>query len=329
MRVTPSCDTLYSVTICNRPSVQADPVVAYTGENYVVVWSDAWFTGAYYWIIASCVDTAGTVMDTGYCIGAEAMCSELRPDIAFDGERCLVIWFNYDEPYGVYGRFVDELGMPEDTVFTISTTLASYNVDPSVVFAGDRYLVAWADVRSGNSDLDIVAQFVSTEGELIGAPVVIATGPSNQIQPAAGYDGSVLLVTWCDDPVAIFGQELHPDGTLLGGNFRISDDMPYSRSHPAVHASAQNFLVVWSETRGGESDIFGNIDVAAPVEEDGPHPTVWQRATIFNDRLELPFDGAHRIYDVGGRDVTGLPMSSGIYFVEFGDRWLQKIIKVR
>jgi hypothetical protein len=309
--------------------VQADPAVACTGENYIVVWSDAWFTGAYYWLVASCVDTSGAILDTGHRIGAQAMRNELRPDIAFDGERCLVVWYNYNEPFGVYGRFVDQYGLPEDTVLTIAVTLASYNVDPSIVFAGDRYLIAWADKRFGYSDLDVMAQFVSTQGELIGTPVVIATGSGNQIQPAVAYDGNLLLVTWCEDPVAIFGQKLSPGGSILGGNFRISADLPFSRVSPAVRSSTQNFLVVWSETRDSESDIFGNIDVAAAVEESEPPPTAWRKATIFNDRFDFPFQDDYRVYDISGRDVTGLRVSRGIYFVEYGDRLIQKIIIVK
>jgi hypothetical protein len=309
--------------------VQADPVVVYTGAKYVVAWSDGWLTGGFYWIATSCVDTAGAVIDTGGFIGSQAMRSECRPDIAFDNDRCLVTWYNDDQPFGVYGRFVDEFGLPEDTVFRIATTLASYNVNPKIVFTGDRYLVVWADKRPGHSDLDICAQCVSTQGEVIGAPVIIATGSSNQLDPAVAYDGTILLVTWCEDPIAIFGQRLHPDGSLLGGNFRISDDLPYYSIDPAVQASTQNFLVVWSETRDGDSDIFGNIDVAAPVEEPVPPPTGWQNATMFIDRFELPFEGNYRVYDVSGRDVTSLPMSRGIYFVEYGDRRVQKVIKVR
>jgi len=309
--------------------VQADPVVAYTGAKYVVAWSDSWLTGGFYWIAASCVDTAGAVIDTGDFIGSQAMRSECRPDIAFDNDRCLVTWYNDDQPFGVYGRFVDEFGLPEDTVLTIAVTLASFNVNPSIVFAGDRYLVAWADKRPGYSDLDICAQFVSTQGEMIGAPMVIATGSSNQLDPAVAYDGNLLLVTWCEDPVAIFGQRLYLDGSLLGGNFRISNDLPYYRIDPAVQASTQNFLVAWSETRDGESDIFGNIDVAAPVEEPALPPTGWPCATLFIDRFELLFEGDYRVYDVSGRDVTGLPVSRGIYFIEFGDHRVQKVIKVR
>ena len=329
MRVTPACDTLNSVSICERPWVQTDPAVTYTGEKYVVVWSDAWFTGSHYWLASSCVDTAGNVLGTGVCVGAQSTCSELRPDIAFDGERCLVVWYNYNEPFGVYGRFLDQDGLPEDTVLTIAQTLASYNVDPKIVFAGDRYLVVWADKRDGYSDLDVIVRFVSTQGDLIGAPLVIATGASNQIQPAVAYDGDLLLITWCEDPIAIFGQHLHPDGTLLGSNFSISDDLSYYRVNPAVQSSTQNFLVIWSETRDGDSDIFGNIDVATPVGETNKPSALRRSATIFSGQFELPFEAGYRVYDISGREVTDLPVPRGIYFIEYSDRVIQKIVKVK
>jgi hypothetical protein len=309
--------------------VQADPVVVYTGAKYVVAWCDSWSTGGFYWITTACVDTAGVVIDTGGFIGAQAMRGEYRPDIAFDNNRCLVTWYNNDAPFGVYGRFVDDFGLPEDTVFKISSTLANYNINPSIVFAGDRYLLAWADKRPGYSDLDITAQFVSVHGELIGQPLTIATGPSNQLDPAVTYDGSVLLVTWCDDPHAIFGQKLHPDGTLISGNFMISDNLSDYRSHASVDASASNFLVVWSEIQDGETDIFGNVDTPAPIYEGTSHVTSWRSATFFGERIELPYAATYCVYDVCGRDVTNQSMTRGIYFIETEDHAVQKVIKVR
>ncbi len=309
--------------------VQADPVIAYTGAKYVVAWCDSWSTGGFYWVTTACVDTAGLVLDTCCFIGARAMRGEYRPDISFDSNRCLVTWYNNDEPFGVYGRFVDDFGLPEDTVFRIAATLANYNVNPSIVFAVDRYLVAWADKRPGYSDLDIMAQFVSVQGELIGSPLRIATGPSNQLDPAIAYDGSALLVTWCEDPYAIFGQKLHPDGTLISGNFMISDSLPYYRSHASVDASGLNFLVVWTEIRDGESDIFGNIDTPVPIYEVTSPVTTLRRATIFGEHMELPRAGTYRVYDVCGRDVTDQSMTHGIYFIETEDHAVQKVIKVR
>jgi len=329
VRVTPSLDTLYSVIICARPLVQTDPAVVYNGANHIVVWSDMRFTGSHYWIVSSCIDTSGAVLDTGFCIGAQELRNECRPDIAFDGDRCFVVWYNYDEPFGVHGRFVNENGQPEDEIIKVVTTLASYNVNPSITFAGGNYLVVWADKRPGFSDLDISGQFVSPQGELIGAPLLIATGSNNQLYPEVAYDGSVALVIWREATSAIFGQRVYPNGGLCGSNFRISDTLPYYRFNSGLDMSPTNYLVVWSETRVGETDIYGNVDPMTHVEESAVPVRDWRGATILSGRSAIPYAEGYRIYDVCGRDVTGQPVSCGIYFVEARDRIVQKIVRIR
>lgn len=329
MRVTPSLDTLYSVIICAEPFVQTHPVVEYNGGNYIVVWSDMRFAGGYSWIVSSCVDTSGAVLDNGYCIGAQGQTSECRPDIAYDGERCFVVWYNYDEPFGVHGRFVNENGQPEDMIIKVATTLASYNVNPSITFTGDNYLVVWADIRPGFSDLDISGQFVSPQGELIGAPLLIATGSNNQLYPEVAYDGSIALVIWREATSAIFGQRIYPDGSLCGGNFQISDTLSYYRFNSGLDMSPENYLVVWSEARTGETDIYGNVDLMTHVEESAVSVREWRGATIFSGTSAIPYAEGCRIYDVCGRDVTGQPVSCGIYFLETPDRIVQKIIRIR
>lgn len=308
-----------------------DPAVVFNGTKHIVVWSDARFTGAYYWLVASCVSTDGVVLDTGYCIGAQQMRSELSPDIAFDSERarCFVVWYNFDPPFGVYGRLLDETGQPMDTAVTVAVTIAGFNVNPSVVFAGGQYFVVWADVRPGSSDLDIYGQFVSISGQPARARLLIATGPNNQMYPEVAYDGSALLVIWREETMAIFGQRISASGTMLGGNFPVSDTMPYYRYNAGVAASPANFLVAWSEIRDGETDIVGNVDVAALVQEQSVDRTERRGATVFRGDLVLPGAGDYGVYDVSGRGVTGRPIAGGIYFITLGDRIVQKMIKVK
>jgi hypothetical protein len=52
-------------------------------------------------------------------------------------------------------------------------------------------------------------------------------------------------------------------------------------------------------------------------------------ATIVRGTLPLPADGECRIFDISGREVHKTSPAPGIYFIEFDDRIVQKIIKVR
>ncbi|MCK4940791.1 hypothetical protein KAS45_01750 [candidate division WOR-3 bacterium] len=330
VRVTPDCDTISSIEICTAPYIQTNPAVVYNDGKFVVVWSDVRFSQNYYWLVASCVDTAGVVLDTGYCIGAQAAQSECYPDVASDGSRCLVVWYCYHEPFGVYGRFVDENGQPDDTIITVASVQAGYNLNPKIVFAGDRYFTVWADKRPGYSDLDIYGQSVSPEGQLIGDRINIATGSSNQMYPAVAYNGDRFLVVWREATMAVFGQWLDLNGTLIDDNFCVSDSTPYYRFDVGVGASATNFLVAWSEVHADERDIFGNTDLVTGIEKTAQVlERTWHNATIFRGSLRLCGKERYTLYDVCGRKVTGVPGTSGIYYLTSEGKIVQKLIVFR
>lgn len=327
VRVTPGCDTISSLEICTAPYVQANPAVAYDDGKFFVVWSDAQFSQGYYWLVSSCVDTVGVVLDTGYCIGAQAAQSEYYPDIACDGSRCLVVWYAYHEPFGVYGRFVNSIGQPDDTIIILSPAEAGYNVNPKVVFANDRYFTVWADKRPGYSDLDVYGRFVSPAGQLIGDPILIATGSSNQMYPAVAYYGDRLLVIWREATMAIFGQWVDLSGTLVGGSFCVSDSTPHYRFRCDVDASSTNCLIAWSEVHANERDIFGNVDLVTRIEETVQVlEHTWQGATICRRTLRNIWREQYTFYDVCGRMIRGMPEGSGIYYIEKEGKILQKLI---
>jgi len=315
--------------ICAAAAVQRDPVVAYNGEDYVVAWSDMRFTENYFWLTVARVDTAGVVLDTGQCIGAQKALHECCPDIAFDGNRCLVVWYNNFEPYGVFGRFVDAQGQPDDSIITVANTLAGYNVNPSITFAGGDYLIVWADQRTGYTDLDICGQLVSPGGQLLGDHITVATGSLNQKYPQVCSDGTRFLVVWREGTTAIFGQWLDLNGSPIAGNFPISDGSPYYRFRAGVAASPENYLVAWSEVRDDETDIFGNNELPASVEDT--HQIVqreWPRATIFKSVFPMPEGTSYQLFDVCGREVTAASMTRGIYYLQVEGRIIQKLIKM-
>ncbi len=329
MRVTPQCDTFNSLIIHADEFVQSDPAVAFCGGNFVVVWSDARFTGGFYWLAALAVDTAGNVVDTSLCIGAQQYLDENCPDIASDGTRCLAVWHTGGEPFGIYGRFLDQAGMPIDTVMNLAATLAGSNLDPCVTYAAGRYLLVWADKRSGYSDLDIYGQFLSSTGSATGPMVTIATGPENQMHPAVCSDGTQFLVIWRDGTTCISGQWLDPNTGPVGGIFQISNNTPFYRFRPGVDASGSEFLAAWSEVRNDERDIFGSVEPGMYIE-NWPLNIPDLRNTASVIRGQLPsFTGQQvRIYDICGRTVTGRRVPPGVYYVRIGPNVLHKIVKI-
>jgi len=312
------------------PYIQSDPTVAFCGENFVVVWTDARFAQGHSWLAAAAVDTAGFIVDTSICVGAQTMANEECPDITFDGSRCLVVWYNYDQPFGVYGRFLDGSGLPEDTIINVATTSAGYNVNPSITFMAARYLVVWADTRAGSSDLDVSGQFLSVTGSAIGEKFTIATGPANQMYPRVCNNGTHFLVVWREGTMAIYGQWYDDMGNPVGNIFQVSDSASVYRFRVGLDASPEGYLAAWSEVHDDVTDIYGSAGALIGCEEGmNLDRGAAFGATLFNCFPNVLQGKQYRIYDVCGRDVTTSASSCGVYYLQVDNGALQKIVIVK
>lgn len=331
MRVTSQCDTIGSFPICNRADAQFGPTIAFNGNDYMVVWSDRRFTGTYFWITAARVTRQGVVLDTGYCIGSADDHNEFYPDIAFDGNRCLAVWYRSAfAPYGIFGRFINNMAQPEDSVVMISSANTSLYNFPKIDFDRSNYLVVWADQRPGETDYDIFCQLISPQGRLVGARITVATGAQNQTRPDVSFDGREYLVVWVQD-TWIYGQKILPSGQAIGSNFCISDTSSYPRSYPRVCAGSTKHFVAWSEEHDLFNDIYGNLDVVVQVSEGtgGQLRKHDYYPTIVSGNLRLPAEKKCKVYDRSGRLVTPRNLRPGVYFVEIDGRAAMKVIKVR
>ena len=311
------------------PFIQSDPAVAYCGDNYGVVWTDGRFAPNYYWLAAMGVDTAGNAIDTSVCIGAQTAANEQCPDVAFDGSRCLVVWYNYDQPFGVYGRFLDSCGMPQDTVISVATTEAGYNVNPSIAFISARYLVVWADKRPGSSDLDICGQVLSMNGTSVGEKFIIATGPTNQMYPQVCSNGTRFLVVWRDGATAICGQWFDVMGNPVGSIFQISGGSSAYRFRVGVDAEPTRYLAAWSEVHDDVTDIYGSTDEMTGCRELSAGNSVAFGATLCGDLPDVLLGKQYKFYDVCGRGVTSTTVSRGVYFLRMDNGVMHKIVIVK
>jgi hypothetical protein len=322
VRVTPDLDTLNTFLICNIADdtlMQTDPTVTFTGENYLVVWSDEKYGPSnVFHPFAARVTPAGVVLDSGTKVSTSSG-YEYRPNAADDGQRSLVVWSV--SPGGSYGRFVNRDGLPEDDAFQIAPGTAS---GPNLCFGDSNYLVVW---HSGAyPTLELYGRLVSRQGEQ-GDPFPIATGGACNRWAALAYDGKNFLAVWMgglnNEPETIFGQFIANDGSLVGDRFQVSDTSGVIRWWPALAFSDSNCLVAWEQ--GAGYDIYGNVDVrVAGVAEPSPAP-----AKLRSERLSfasgiLP-DGVP-LFDALGRRSQAL--GPGVYFTREAGR-TGKVLRVR
>ncbi len=323
MRVTPDLDTLGTFYICNPAEdsfIQSDPVVTFTGENYLVVWSDEKYgpSNAYH-PFAARVSPAGVVLDSGVKVSTSSS-YEYRPNVADDGERSLVVWSGSSN--GSYGRFVNRDGLPEDDVFQIAPGTAS---GPNLCFGDSNYFVVWH--QGTYPSLQLYGNLVSRQGDLVGSTIPIATGAGCHRWGTAAYDGSRFLVVWMSGenslPETIFGQFIAKDGALLGDRFPVSDTSAVQRWWPALAFSDSNCLVAWDQ--GTSRDVYGNVDILVTGIAEQPQTRAVRRRPRRSIAVsDLP--GRVSVYDPQGRRSPAL--KPGVYFVREADR-TSKVLRVR
>jgi hypothetical protein len=323
VRVTPSLDTLNTFLICNIADdsfMQTDPTVTFTGENYLVVWSDEKYGPSnVFHPFAARVTPAGVVLDSGVKVSTSSG-YEYRPNVADDGARSLVVWSVSSS--GSYGRFVNRDGLPEDDAFQIASGTAS---GPNLCFGDSNYLVVWHE--GTYPSLQLYGTLVSRQGDLVGSTIPIATDPGCSRWAAAAYDGSNFLVVWMSGennlPETIFGRFIAQDGSLVGDRFAVSDTSAVIRWWPALVFSDSNCLVAWEQGTG--YDVYGNVDVLVTgVDEQPSVPATAhaRRPSVVSvglpDRVPL--------YDALGRRSQAL--KPGVYFTREAGR-TSKVPRVR
>jgi len=325
VRVTPELDTINSLPVKADAGVEREPDITFGASNYVAVWSEGEFGGMHK-VRAARISPQGAVLDTGILFGKDSFL-EYCPGIAFDGTRFLGIWYDYQEPYGVFGRFLTGEAQPDSEAFTIRASNTCHLFQPDIAYAAGRYLVVWNE-QTSYADDEIYGQLIDPEGGLCGDIIPIAVGPGFQSNPrVAGHNA--FLVVW-DEDGSIYGQRVSPEGTLAGPGFEISDPTSNIRMSADIAFGAQTYLAVWMQFTNDNYDIYGNLDTSVGINE--MHGSISNGnsvpATIVRGPMNRFLSGKYTLYDISGRKRQHEPAGVGIYFVKKdGSDW-RKIIKV-
>jgi hypothetical protein len=155
-----------------------------------------------------------------------------------------------------------------------------------------EFVIAWQDYRSGVSK--VWAQRYDREGNCFGGNFMVndADAAGQQGTPDVAVDSSgAFVVTWIDDRkggyTEIFGQRYNRAGEMLGGNFRINDDLASVwHWNPAVAADpGGGFMAVWRDDRkfievygqryaSDGSPVGGNFAVNPTVPANEERPSI-------------------------------------------------------
>lgn len=144
--------------------------------------------------------------------------------LAFDGINYLTV-FNVESKY-IYGQFISKSGTLIGTPFSIDNS-ENYSDDPiSVVYGGNKYLVAYPDDNkpgmNETPEWNIYGRFITKTGEVSTNKITICDYSQNPIFPTIAFDGTNYLTTWISMAERkINGQYLNTVGEPINGSHTI------------------------------------------------------------------------------------------------------------
>jgi hypothetical protein len=178
----------------------------------------------------------------------------------------------------IYARLYTSNGVAKSNEFLVNIDTRP-SANPSVAAAADgSFMVAWGekDVVVTDNSWDIYARTFSSSGVGGAAVRVNSRLYGDQYAPRISAIGADYLIVWTSlgqdgSREGVFGQFVHEDGSLVGGEFRVNTTTLGQQMQPAVASDgAEQFLVVWTSYTFSPNgmDLFAQryINVSAILE---------------------------------------------------------------
>jgi large repetitive protein len=241
-----------------------DPVVAFDGTNFLVVWAD-WRGGQRPNIYGARVTPGGAVLDTAGIAISTVADDQDDPAVCFDGANWLVAWGDHRDgsQYDLRAARVTSGGTVLDTAGIVISAATRNQSDPALVFDGTNTLAVWVDGRNiGNTANDIYCARVSPAGMVLDtAGIAVSRATRGQASPDVVLGDTNFLAAWRDDRSDdddIYGARVTPDGTVLDTAGIVVCTADRTQNDPALAFDGTEFVAAWQDARGGtNSDIYG------------------------------------------------------------------------
>jgi hypothetical protein len=323
-RVTPQGVVLDpgGIPIATGPGSESPPSVAFGGGTFLVTWSTGGDAGD---ISGTRVSPSGTVLDPGGIPISSAPGGQADPDVAYGDGNFLVAWDDArlaPDDRDVFGARVSPTGSVLDPAGIPLSTGVGWQVQPSIAFGVDSFLVAWLD-HAGGDQADVIGARVGTDGSLLDpSGITIGAGPGRAGRPAVAFNGTDHLVVWQEDRAGggVFGARLNRSGAVLDPEgIAIAPVSGLVYTDPAVTSLGATFLVAWYDSRSGDFDAVSarvdggghNLDPDGRIISDA---VLQFRGDV--DQIALGADGSNYFaawtdVRIGPSHIFGAPISPG------------------
>jgi hypothetical protein len=244
------------------PDIAVDPNL-----NFVITWIDKRST--WEWdIYAQRFSNDGTALGNNFIVNTDtADVEQEHPSVSIDScGNFVIVWADKRSgEWDIYAqRFLyDGSTLGDNFIVNDDAGNAVQYWPTNSCNKNGNFIVAWVDVRY-NDDYDIYAQRFLADGTAIGNNFKVNTdaGNSSQLCPdIAIKENGDFIITWGDkrnNNWDVYAQRYLSDGSPLGDNFLINDDMTISRQkNPSISTDlAGDFIVSWEHCYDENCDIY-------------------------------------------------------------------------
>lgn len=277
------------------------PAVAWNGAGYYVVWLSKG-AGATDDLRGARITSTGVLVDPAGIPLSAAAFWKASPAIAFDGTQFFVAWVDYQSGQrNVSATRVKPDGTALDPA-GIAVSRGNWTEDRVAIASnGAGTLVAWDDLRNGNTDL-FAARIDSNGTVLDDGGIPLSTAAQSQTGAALASNGADYFAAWEDHrggSTEIVGARLTSSGVLLD---------PLGISIGAAEGASTSVAVAFD-------GLFYNVVWSGQLPDGGPYLLV--RSVDESGGL----DGGPEIASVGGGlpgGVAALRAASGRALVLYG-----------
>jgi len=181
--------------------------------------------------------------------------------------------------------------------------------DPSLIWTGSEYGLAWWNERYSGSDTQVTFARITNQGRKLGYEVNITNG-WNVREPSIAWSGSEYGLAWSDmrgGNYEIYFARIGIDGQKLGQEARITHDADTSH-HPSLVWTGSEYGMAWGDWRAGfnpevyftrisaRGDILGREERVTRTDTESLHPSLVWTGSAYGLAWDDKRHGEYEIY---------------------------------
>ncbi len=169
-----------------------------------------------------------------------------------------------------YPAVLDPVMGPEFGLQGVLTPRGSQS-SPSIASNGVDYLVVWSEAHAPGKAGDIYAARVSAAGVMLDEQgLALSETQDGESVPSVASDGGDYLVVWqvadSESEWAIRANRVTAAGDVLDGSGFPVATGPSGYPRPQVASNGGGYLVTWTDSRSGSSDVYATrVDASGTV----------------------------------------------------------------